>query len=189
MHERRAMNMKFSLQGINVKISDRIKEHSTKKIGKLERSLSERDQLEAKFTASNNTVTCELTLKVDGNFYRTESNVDDAVVAFDEALDLMERKLRKHKTRILKHHHSEGLKRLYDSLAEQSVSEEIDQDSKQCIGKRKSFHIDVMDEEEALLQMQMLGHSFFLYLNGDTGKVNVIYARKAGKYGVLELEY
>lgn len=180
--------MKFSLQGINVKISDRIKEHSTKKIGKLERSLSEKDQLEAKFTASNNTVTCELTLKVDGIFYRTEANVDDAVVAFDQALDLMERKMRKHKTRILKHHHSEGLKRLYDSLAE-NANDDSEDESKQKISKHKSFHIDVMDEEEALLQMQMLGHSFFLYLNGETGRVNVLYARKAGEYGVLELEY
>lgn len=180
--------MKFSLQGINVKISDRIKEHSTKKIGKLERCLSPNDQLEAKFTAANNTITCELTLKVDGNFYRTKSVVNDAAVAFDQALDLMERKLRKHKTRILKHHHSESLKNLYDSLAESNVSE-AEEDKLEKISKRKHFEIAAMNEEEALLQMQMLGHSFFLYLNADTGKVNAIYARQIGEFGVLELEY
>ncbi len=180
--------MKFNLQGINVKISERIKEHATKKINKLERNLAAQDQVEAKFSAVNNSVICELTLKVDGYFYRTTANVNDATVAFDQALDLMERKLRKHKTRILKHHHSESLKRLYDELQDESAAAE-DQETVQKITKHKRFNIAVMDEEEALLQMQLLGHSFFLYLNGETGKVNVIYARKAGEYGVMELEY
>lgn len=188
MHERSVAYMKFSLKGINVKISDRMKEHSTKKIAKLERSLSAQDQLEAKFTAVNNSVTCELTLKIAGHFYRTEANVTDAVVAFDQALDLMERKLRKHKTRILKlHHNSEGLKRFYATMAEDFAKEE-DADTPK-ISKHKQFHIDAMDEEEALLQMQLLGHSFFAYLNADSGKVNIIYARKQGEYGILELDY
>lgn len=179
--------MKFNVHGIGVKINENFTEHCESKLEKFKRILSEKDSVEAKMTAIKNTVRCELTLKVDGHYYRAEETDSDMSVAFDQALDLIKRQLRKHKTRILKHHHGQSIKNIYVELEDEAVeSQGIDE---AVVSRHKSFPIEMMSEEEALLQMQLLGHNFFLYLNRDSGKVNVIYTKKSGAYGVLEPEY
>ena len=126
-------------------------------------------------------IIAEITVKINGTYLRVEVEDRDARNAIDRAVEKLERQLRKNKTKIQK--------RLNDSIRyDEILDDDIEEDESKIV-KSKRFAIKPMDPEEAALQMELLGHMFFVFLNAQTEIVNVIYKRKDGQYGLIEPEF
>ncbi len=123
-------------------------------------------------------IVIELTVKYNDMIYRAECSAVDKNVALDAAIDKIIRQIRKNKTKIAKRLKDTAFKEGYTDIVEEQVSFEVI--------KHKKFVMRPMNTEEAILQMNMLGHSFFMYTNADTGSVNVVYRREDDNYAVLE---
>ena len=138
------------------------------------------DEADSKITVSEhkNQIILELTVKYNNMIYRAETKATDKNDALDSAVDKIIRQIRKNKTKIEKRLKESAFKEVYeDSIEEQTDYEVI---------KHKTFVMRPMDVEEAILQMNMLGHAFFMFSNAATGETNVVYKRDDGNYAVLE---
>ena len=119
-----------------------------------------------------------------GIFIRAEETTDDMYASIDAVIDKLERQIRKNKTKLGKRIYQEGV--IPDNFL---IDENIEEESNYKIMKSKRFAIKPMSVEEAILQMNLLGHTFFVFSNGDTEEVNVVYKRKDGNYGLIEPEF
>jgi len=118
-----------------------------------------------------------------GFMLRTEERAEEALAAFDHALDNMQRQIERHKG---KHHHGRGDGRSAAEVAEQIVDDETGELSP-LLARRKKFTLYPMSEDEAIVQMRDLGHdNFFVFSNAETGKINILYRRRNGSYGLIE---
>lgn len=115
-----------------------------------------------------------------GVIFRAEETSDDLYTSVDLVMDKLMKQMRKHKTKIEKRYHK------HESIRVADIPEYEGTRSESKIVKNKSFPIKPMDPEEAVLQMEMLNHDFFVFMNGDTDEVNVVYIRKDGNYGLIE---
>ncbi|MHB1452864.1 MAG: ribosome hibernation-promoting factor, HPF/YfiA family [Saccharofermentanales bacterium] len=176
--------MKITSSSKGMKIVPALQERIEEKLKKFDKYFGEDDTAAVKFTHEKDTVRMEITLHVQNRFYRGETTAEDAQTALDLAVEVMEGQIRKHKTKIEKRIRDNAYMKEY--LKHQTVAEE---ESSSRIIKRKTFDLIPMDPEEATLQMEMLGHSFLLFLNMDNSKVNLVYKRKDGNYGLIEPEY
>ena len=140
------------------------------------------DEADAKIVISEikNQIILELTVKYNSIIFRAERTAVDKNDALDDALDKIIRQIRKNKTKIEK--------RLKDTAFIDSFAEPVDEQIDYEVIKHKKFKMRPMDIEEAILQMNMLGHSFFMFTNAETGEINVVYKREEGNYAVLEPE-
>jgi putative sigma-54 modulation protein len=156
---------------------DGLVEYAEAKLQKLERFFG-RD-FDAKVTASSQRgmVTLELSVQHNNLIFRAEQSAQDKNDALDACVDRIIRQIRKNKTKIEK--------RLYEAAFSADFDDEIEEASYEVI-RKKPIILHPMSIEEAILQMNMVGHSFFMFKNGDTGEVNVVYKRKDGHYAVLE---
>ncbi|MDE6781151.1 MAG: HPF/RaiA family ribosome-associated protein, partial [Ruminococcus sp.] len=122
-------------------------------------------------------IVIDLTVKYNSSIFRAERSAEDKAVALDDAIDKIIRQIRKNKTKVEK--------RLKDTAFREAFAEPVQEVDYEVI-RHKKFKMRPMDIEEAILQMNMLGHSFFMFTNGDTGEINVVYKRSEGNYAVLE---
>ncbi len=138
------------------------------------------DEADAKITVSEHKsqIILELTVKYNNMIYRAETKAADKTDALDSAVDKIIRQIRKNKTKIEK--------RLKDSAFKEAYDDTIEEQSNYEVIKHKTFVMRPMDVEEAILQMNMLSHSFFMFSNAKTGETNVVYKRDDGNYAVLE---
>lgn len=180
--------MRIVVTGKDIKIGDQLRERIEKKLSKFNRYFDDNAVATIKILPSaGNTVSAEITMKIQKHYYRAEATAKEVLTALDEAVDIMEGQIRKHKSRLVKQtrdfaYMNEFLKSAYDETeSDEPVAGEII--------RRKQFQLSAMSPEEAVLQMEMLGHSFLLYLSSETGKVCLVYKRKDGNYGLLEPEY
>lgn len=118
----------------------------------------------------------EATVRSEGMLFRAETTDEDANCAIDTLVDLLIRQIRKNKTRLERRLREDAF------VAEDGAEEE----EEYHVVRRKSFPVRPMDAEEAILQMNLLGHQFFTFLNAETGGINVVYRRRDGDYGLLE---
>ncbi|GHU47087.1 ribosomal subunit interface protein [Clostridia bacterium] len=137
----------------------------------------------------HNDIILELTVKHGGLYFRAEQTASDKNEALDSCLDRIVRQIRKHKTKISKHLRDSR----FDSALNESefTADESGEDTGEFnVVRSKKFALRSMNVQEAILQMNLVGHKFFMFLNGDTGKVNVVYIREAkgSEYGLLEPE-
>ena len=158
--------MEFIIRGDKIKVTDSMKNYIEEKLGKLEKYLKDGDSVRA-----------NVVVKVRNKNQIVEESQDDFYKAVDKTIDKLERQLRKNKTRLSKHNKSNKEFMIIDE--EESIEEE-------SIVKRKTIEVKPMNEEEAILQMELLGHQFYMYLDSDKEKYCVVYKRKEGGYGVLE---
>ena len=171
----------------NVELPADVKEYIEKKVGKLDKFFDKilYTQVALNFKRGMNVV--EITSNVNGVVMRGEDYAADLRKAFDRALKNIERQVKKHKSYL-----TDKVR-----LKVQDISFDIDPDllapavcEKDCdtreIVKTKKFSVDVMTPAEATMQMDLLGHSFFIFKNDATGAINVVYRREAGGYGLLE---
>lgn len=178
--------MKINYTGRKFDISERLEDQIEKKLSKIEKFF--RNETEAHVTISKERELhdVEVTIPFKGMHIRAEEKDYDLYAAIDKIVDIIERRIRKHKTKLQD-------KFEHVSLAEFFVEEEYDdfddiEDQHYNIVKSKRFAIKPMDIEEAVMQMDLIHHQFFVFLNAETDEVNVVYKRKDGKYGLIEPE-
>ncbi|MHB1483591.1 MAG: ribosome hibernation-promoting factor, HPF/YfiA family [Saccharofermentanales bacterium] len=176
--------MKITSSGKNMKISDSLQERIEEKIGRFGRYFGDDATATVKVRPEKDQIRMEITFHVQNRFYRGETTAEDAVTALDLAVEVMEGQIRKHKTKLEKRVRDNAYMKEY--FKNQTLVE--DQNAAKII-KRKRFSLTPMDAEEAALQMEMLGHSFLLFLNTEDDKVNLVYKRKDGDYGLIEPDY
>ena len=172
--------MNIKIRGVKVDVTPAIKEHIETKIGKLSKYLEKPETIETTVIIKirNNEQTIEVTVPTKKFTLRAEESHQDLYAAVDLVLDKLENQLRKHKTKIQDQYKREP--QITDFYVD---DEEIKETSK--IVRRKTIESKPMDEEEAILQMELLNHDFFIFNNIDEGCVSIIYKRKDNNYGII----
>lgn len=179
--------MKLNIRGKNLKITSAMNEYAESKFEKLGRYFKEDEEVVANllFKIDGVKQKLEVTIPLKNLTLRVEEFGEDFYAAVDTALDKLERSIIKNKTRI----ESKKMKAKYDFSFEQLEMNDIYlEENKNKIVKRKQVELKPMDEDEAILQMELLGHQFYLFKNIDTSKEAVVYKRKNGGYGLIESE-
>lgn len=179
--------MKINVHGKGIKVGDQLQRKIEEKLGKFNRFFGEEATANVKVRPEADLKCIEVTLKIQNHYYRAESVAEDVFTALDQAVEVMEGQIRKHKTKIEKRIHDYAYMKEY--LKSEAITPEEEEFEEAAIIKRKTFDLTPMDADEAVLQMEMLGHSFLLYLDMETDKVCVVYKRKDGNYGLIEPNY
>lgn len=177
--------MIINISGRDMKVHDRLREEVEEKLAKFHRFFDDATTANVKLQPVKEDIKAEFTLKIDKHLYRAEGVAQDVKQALQQAVDVMERQIRKHKSKIKKQRRQTEHFEKY--LADIDTVENTEATGQ--ITRRKAFPIVPMSAEEATLQMEMLGHDFLLFLNAETGKVALVYRRKVGDYGLIEPEY
>lgn len=171
--------MKITITARNTTAKEPFTKRVEKKLEKLDRFFD--DQAEASVTLTNEggRETVEVTIKSKGMFYRTEKTTDDRMDSLEAAVDALVRQIVKNKSRLEK--------RLRATAFDEPMQEDIPGTEEGFhVVKVKRFAFKPMHVEEAILQMNMLGHAFYIYRNAQSGEVNVVYKRRNGDYGLIE---
>ena len=176
--------MNIVIRGSKLEITDAMNSYAKEKISRLEKYLENSDDTRATVLVKvhGHLHIVEVTIPLKNFILRAEESKDDFYSAIDTVTDKLERQIRKNKTRIASKKNKGTKDFAYDYI--QSIEEE----SEEKIVKRKKIEVKPMDEEEAILQMELLGHEFYLYKDIETGEPAVIYKRKDGDYGIIEAE-
>ena len=176
--------MEIIIRGDKLKITDSMHDYIEEKLGKLEKYLKNSDEIRANVIVKvkNHEQRVEITIPLKTYIVRAEETKDDFYEAVDKALDTLERQIRKNKTRMM----SKQVKTSFDFDINE-IEQEIEKEEKKIV-KRKTVEVKPMNEEEAILQMELLGHEFYMYKDSESGKSAVVYKRKDGNYGVIESE-
>ena len=178
--------MKININGKGMKVGDQLQQRIEEKLGKFNRFFGDEALALVKVRPEKDQKCIEVTLKIHKHYYRAECIADDVFTALDQTIDVLEGQIRKHKTKIEKRIHDYAYLKEY-LKSQVSLPEDVDDEPR--IIKRKTFDIEPMDADEAVLQMEMLGHSFLLYLDMETDKVCAVYKRRDGNYGLIEPNY
>lgn len=175
--------MKLNIRGSKLDVTEAIKTYLESKISKLDKYFENPDELSANvvFRVRGIDQIVEITIPIKKAVLRVEESNRDLYASIDFAVDKLERQIRKNKTRIKKTNR-ENL----DVFIDFEVHDEEQNDEE--IVKRKTIDMKPMSEEEAILQMNLIGHEFFVFKDADTGSDAVIYKRKDGNYGILEMK-
>lgn len=179
--------LRYQVRGENLEITPAIREYIENKVSKLEKYFS--NELEANVYANakvykNGNQKIEITVPLKGVTLRAEEVNSDLYASVDLVVDKLERQIRKHKTRINRKGREKGVEFATLVTAE---TENIEEEKLEFV-KSKKVPANLMNKEEAILQMELIGHDFFVYLDEETNSVAVAYKRKNGGYGVLEVE-
>lgn len=177
-----AVFMNIQFVGKNVEVTDALREVTEKKLNKLEKYFQEQIEGNVTFSTQKNDKTIEVTINIPGTIIRAEETSDDMYASIDKSVDVLERQIRKYKTKLQKKY-KEGQTIRFENVLPLKEEEE---DDKPKIVRTKRFSVKPMNSEEAILQMELLGHNFFVFREGDTNQIGVIYKRKDGNYGLIE---
>lgn len=175
--------MKFNIRGDKLEVTSAINDYVESKIGKLDKYFKD-ENIESNIVIKirGNKQIIEVTIITDNFILRSEEEHDDLYAAIDLVIDKLERQIRKNKTKLKKQNINNKYKQFN---FEYEVEEEIEEEDNKIV-KRKTISTKPMDEEEAILEMELLGHNFFVFKDMHTDSVNVIYKRKDGNYGIIE---
>jgi len=176
--------MRVSIIAKNTTATPALKEMMEKKLGKVKKFFEPEVEAKVKFSVQKNKQKVEVTIPFNGVILRAEEVTEDMYKSIDLVVNKLERRIRKQRTKLSKRNN--------DSLRFPSFDEAVTKDDNEDNGilvKTKRFTVKPMSAEEAILQMELLGHNFFVYRDADEDKVSVIYKRKDGDYGLLEPDY
>lgn len=175
--------MKYNIHGNKVEITDSIRNYIEEKIGKLEKYFENPEDITASILVKPSGVNekVEVTIPIKGAILRGEVANKDLYAAIDLVLEKLERQIRKNKTRMRK-----ANKEVITTFIDFEVTEEETKEEE--IVKRKTIEMKPMSEEEAILQMNLLGHEFFIFKNSRTDEVAVVYKRNDNQYGVIDVK-
>ena len=169
----------------NIELTPALKESVEKKISKLSRYFESDVEARATLNVQKNRQIVEVTIPFNGVILRGEESTDDMYKSIDLVEDKLERQIRKQKTKLSRKNSGGSLR--FPSFNASDIKDDHEDEAK--IVKTKRFNVKPMSADEAILQMELLGHSFFVYEDADTSKVHVMYKRKDGDYGLIESEY
>ena len=178
--------MRVSVIGKNMTATPALKEMVEKKISKVEKFFGPEVDAKATLSVQKNKQKIEVTIPFNGVILRSEEASDDMYKSIDLVVSKLERQIRKQRTKLSRKNH-ESLR--FAQLDEVAVGASNDIEENGKIVKVKKFGVKPMSVEEAVLQMELIGHNFFLFQDSEDNKVNVIYKRKDGDYGLLEPDY
>lgn len=175
--------MKKNIREDKLVVTDSIKSYIEEKIDKLTKYF-DNDEIEAKIVikVANNKEIIEVTIPTNKYTLRAEERNEDLYAAIDLVVDKLERQIRKNKTKLNDRYKKESFMDFNFDFIEEF---EQDKDEEEVIVKRKTIDIKPMDEEEAILQMELLNHDFFMFKNIDEDCISVLYKRKDGKFGII----
>lgn len=174
--------MKLNIRGDKLEITDAIRDYVEDKLGRLDKYFKDSDiNANVLLKVKGNRQIIEVTVPTDKYILRSEEEHNDLYAAIDLVVDKLEGQIRKNKTKLKK----QNIDNKYKDF---NFDYELDDDEENndVIVKYKEIEMKPMDSEEAILEMELLGHSFFVYKDVDTGNVNVLYKRKDGNYGLIE---
>lgn len=176
--------MKFNIRADKMEVTEAISNYIEEKLGKIEKYFKDGEQIKAKIliSARDQSQKIEVTIPTDNFILRNEETNKDLYQAIDLLVDKLERQIRKNKTRLIS-----KSRRVHLDAFDVSLEDEFEEE-KTSIVRRKLIELKPMDEEEAILQMNMLGHSFFVFKEANSGNICVLYLRKDGNYGLIETE-
>ena len=175
--------MKYIIRGKKVKVTNDLKEHTEKKLSKLDKYFNENEEFTATvlIRAVEPNYKVEVTIPVKKIILRAEETHKDPFAAIDLIIDKLERQIRKNKTRMSK----KVIKDKYPGFVTDFKTEKSE-DDKSKIVKRKNVELKPMSEDEAILQMNLTDHAFFVFRNSKTGDIEVVYKREDGNYGLIK---
>jgi putative sigma-54 modulation protein len=175
--------MKITITGRKVNLRDNFKELAKKKLSRFDRIFDEDAEANVVVTVEKNRQTVEITIKSRGMIYRAEATDYEMNDALDQVISSLGRQIRKNKDRLDKEIHSIALDQYVQDYLHSTEDESIDEYK---IVRTKHFFVKPLSVDEAILQMNMLGHLFFMFRDESSGEINVVYKRKDGNYGLLE---
>ena len=174
--------MKFIIIGRNIDITEGLKSAVQEKLGKLERYFTPETEIHVTLSVEKDRQKIEVTIPVKGNIIRSEQVSSDMYVSIDLVEEVIERQLRKYKTKIVNQQQAGG------NFQKEFVEDEFLEDEEVNIIRTKKFGMKPMYPEDACVQMELLGHNFYVFRNAETDEVNVVYKRKGNTYGLIEPE-
>ena len=173
--------MRFIITGRNIDITEGLKSAVEEKLGKLDRFFAPETEVNVTLSVEKERQKIEVTIPVKGNIIRSEQVSSDMYVSIDLVEEVIERQLKKYKNKIVDKQQNAA------AFAQEFVEKDYDDDEGKII-RTKRFGIKPMDPEEACVQMELLGHNFYVFFNSETEEVNVVYKRKGNTYGLIEPE-
>ena len=175
--------MKFIISGKNIDVTEGLRSAVQDKLGKLEKYFTSDTEIHVTLSVEKERQKIEVTIPVKGNIIRSEQVSSDMYVSIDLVEEVIERQLRKYKNKIVdKQQEGSNFQRAF-------LENEFVEDEEVKIIRTKRFGIKPMYPEDACVQMELLGHNFFVFYNAETEQVNVVYKRKDGAYGLIEPEF
>ena len=170
--------MKITITGRKTTVRPSFVERTEKKLSKLDKFFDADVNADVTVSQENNRQRVEVTIRCNGMVFRAEEAATDANEAVDRLVDILLRQIRKNKTRLEK--------RLRSGAFKDEMFGEAEEETEFRVVRSKSFPVKPLDVEEAILQMNMTGHQFYMFRNMDSGEINVVYRRNDGNYGLLE---
>ena len=175
--------MKFIITGRNIDVTEGLKTAVEEKIGKLERYFTKDTEIHVTLSVEKERQKIEVTIPVKGNIIRSEQTSTDMYVSIDLVEEVIERQLRKYKNKLVDAKQGGG------SFNQEFLDNDYDIEDEVNIIRTKKFGVKPMFPEDACVQMELLGHNFYMFKNAETDEVNVVYKRKGNTYGLIEPEF
>lgn len=172
--------MNVNVRSRKNEVTPAMREYAEKRLSKFDKMMGGVDEVSVLHNVVKDTHTVEVTIFVDGVILRSEVAGDDMYACVDTAVDKLERQVRKHKTKLAKRFRQEAQKASMQNL------EPLPNDEK--LVKTKHYDKKPLSVDEAVMQMELLGHNFFVFMNDETDEINVVYKRKDGDFGLLQPE-
>ena len=175
--------MRYIMYGKNLEVTKGLKTAVEDKLSKLSRYFADDTEVHVTFSIEGDAQKIEVTIPMRNTIIRAEEESDDMYSAIDVVQEMLERQLRKYKNKLV------DQKQNAIGLSKAFLDETIEEEDEIRIIRTKRFAVKPMDVEEACIQMELLGHNFFVFRNAQTDEVNVVYKRKGNTYGLIEPEY
>jgi putative sigma-54 modulation protein len=176
--------MKITIRGKNTEIADGFKDYVEKKLSKLTRYFEQINEAQVTAEIQHGSYIVEATIPLNGFILRAEEVSDENLyAAVDLVVEKLEKQIQKHRTRLYRRFRNQGLKNLITTMGDENGT------GAPSVVRTKKFAIKPMQVDEAILQMSLLGHDFYVFSNSETDQVNVLYRRKDGNFGLIEQEF
>lgn len=175
--------MRYIISGKNIEVTEGLRTAITDKLGKLERYFTPDTEVQVTLSVEKERQKIEVTIPVKGTVIRSEQVSNDMYVSIDLVEEVIERQLKKYKNKIVDQQQSAA------HFQKEYIDKEVEEDEDVKIIRTKRFGMKPMYPEDACVQMELLGHNFFVFQNAETEEVNVVYKRKGSTYGLIEPEF
>ncbi len=176
------IDMKFIISGKNIDVTPGLRTAVEDKLGKLEKYFTAQTEVHVTLSVEKDRQKIEVTIPVKGSIIRSEQTSNDMYVSIDLVEEIIERQLKKYKNKIIHKKQASG------NFKQEFIEKDYVDDEEIQIVRSKRFDIKPMYPEDACIQMELLGHNFFVFCNAETDQVNVVYKRKGNTYGIMEPE-
>lgn len=175
--------MRIQITGKNIELTDGLKAAVEDKLGKLEKYFTPETEVHVTLSVEKERQKVEVTIPAKGNYIRSEQVSNDMYVSIDLVEEVIERQLKKYRTKLITKQQN-----VSSVFKQEFIDEKSEEDEEIKIIRSKKFDMKPMYPEDACVQMELLGHNFFVFCNAETDQVNVVYKRKGNTYGLIEPE-